>query len=66
MLLQDGVRAEKTLIGETNSLHLIKDEIAIIKKLSHPNLVTLVEVLDDLEEDSLYLVMGLCRRDYEG
>lgn len=30
-------------------------EIAILKKLDHPNLVKLVEVLDDPVEDNLYL-----------
>jgi calcium/calmodulin-dependent protein kinase kinase 2 len=33
-------------------------EIAILKKLDHPNLVKLVEVLDDPIEDNLYL--GKC------
>lgn len=36
-----------------NPLYLIKEEIAIMKKLNHPNLVSLIEVLDDPEEDSL-------------
>lgn len=30
-------------------------EIAILKKLDHPNIVKLVEVLDDPDQDSLYL-----------
>jgi [calcium/calmodulin-dependent protein kinase] kinase len=41
---------------------LIKEEIAIMKKLNHPNLVSLVEVLDDPEEDSLYMVMEMCKK----
>lgn len=44
-----------------NSLHLIKEEIAIMKKLHHPNLVSLIEVLDDPEEDSLYMVLEMCK-----
>jgi [calcium/calmodulin-dependent protein kinase] kinase len=47
---------------ECGSLHLIKEEIAIMKKLNHPNLVRLVEVLDDPEEDSLYMVLELCQK----
>ena len=34
-------------------------EIAILKKLNHPNVVKLVEVLDDPNEDNLYLVFEL-------
>lgn len=33
-----------------------------MKKLHHPNLVTLIEVLDDPEEDSLYMVMEMCKK----
>ncbi|KAH8725972.1 calmodulin dependent protein kinase [Phaeosphaeriaceae sp. PMI808] len=47
---------------ENNSFELIKEEIAIMKKLYHPNLVTLIEVLDDPEEDSLYMVMEMCKK----
>ncbi|KAH7087672.1 kinase-like domain-containing protein [Paraphoma chrysanthemicola] len=47
---------------ENNSFELIKEEIAIMKKLNHPNLVSLVEVLDDPEEDSLYMVMEMCKK----
>ncbi|KAF1850881.1 Pkinase-domain-containing protein [Cucurbitaria berberidis CBS 394.84] len=47
---------------ENNSFELIKEEIAIMKKLNHPNLVTLIEVLDDPEEDSLYMVMEMCKK----
>ncbi|KMU84896.1 calcium/calmodulin-dependent protein kinase kinase 2 [Coccidioides immitis H538.4] len=47
---------------EGNSLHLIKEEIAIMKKLNHPNLVSLFEVLDDPTEDSLYMVMEMCTK----
>ncbi|EEP79322.1 hypothetical protein UREG_04168 [Uncinocarpus reesii 1704] len=45
-----------------NSLNLIKQEIAIMKKLNHPNLVALYEVLDDPTEDSLYMVMEMCKK----
>ena len=45
-----------------NPLELIKEEIAIMKKLNHPNLVQLIEVLDDPSEDSLYMVMEMCKK----
>jgi calcium/calmodulin-dependent protein kinase kinase 2 len=41
---------------------LIREEVAIMKKLNHPNLVQLIEVLDDPEEDSLYMVMEMCKK----
>jgi calcium/calmodulin-dependent protein kinase kinase 2 len=49
--------------GETkDALFLIREEIAIMKKLNHPNLVQLIEVLDDPEEDSLYIVLEMCKK----
>jgi len=33
-----------------------------MKKLNHPNLVGLIEVLDDPEEDSLYMVLEMCKK----
>ncbi|PGH18226.1 CAMKK/CAMKK-META protein kinase [Helicocarpus griseus UAMH5409] len=45
-----------------NPLYLIKEEIAIMKKLHHNNLVSLIEVLDDPTEDSLYMVMEMCKK----
>ena len=54
-----GPGAEDT--GES-SLHLIQEEIAVMKKLHHQNLVSLVEALDDPDEDSLYMVLELCKK----
>jgi [calcium/calmodulin-dependent protein kinase] kinase len=45
-----------------NSLNLIRQEIAIMKKLNHPNVVTLIEVLDDPSEDLLYMVLEMCKK----
>lgn len=45
-----------------NPLYLIREEIAIMKKLNHPNLVSLIEVLDDPNEDSLYMVLEMCKK----
>ena len=48
--------------GDNNPLYLIKEEIAIMKKLNHDNLVSLIEVLDDPNEDSLYMVLEMCKK----
>ncbi|KAL2263674.1 hypothetical protein VTK26DRAFT_5705 [Humicola hyalothermophila] len=45
-----------------DALFLIRKEVAIMKKLNHPNLVQLIEVLDDPEEDSLYMVLEMCKK----
>lgn len=36
-------------------LQKVYREIAIMKKLDHPNVVKLIEVLDDPEDDNLYM-----------
>ncbi|ELU01796.1 hypothetical protein CAPTEDRAFT_120696 [Capitella teleta] len=45
-----------------DSLDRVYGEIAILKKLDHPNVVKLVEILDDPDEDNLYLVFELVDR----
>lgn len=45
-----------------NPLFLIRSEIAVMKKLNHENVVNLIEVLDDPEGDSLYMVLEMCTR----
>ncbi|GAB7347905.1 hypothetical protein MBLNU459_g5428t1 [Dothideomycetes sp. NU459] len=47
---------------DDNALDLIKEEIAIMKKLNHNNVVSLIEVLDDPDEDSLYMVLEMCKK----
>lgn len=54
-----GTGAEENPEG---SLHLIQEEIAVMKKLHHQNLVSLREALDDPDEDSLYMVLELCQK----
>lgn len=41
---------------------LIREEIAVMKKLHHPNLVSLIEVLDDPHDDSLFMVLEMCKK----
>ncbi|KAL3214540.1 hypothetical protein MRX96_007021, partial [Rhipicephalus microplus] len=40
----------------SNPLDQVYHEIAVLKKLNHPNFVKLVEVLDDPDSDNLYMV----------
>ncbi|KAJ2520614.1 hypothetical protein H4217_001919 [Coemansia sp. RSA 1939] len=47
---------------EADPFYLIKPELAISKKLRHPNIVRLYEVLNDAESEVLYLVIDLCRK----
>lgn len=46
--------------ASSNPMDLIRREIAIMKKLDHPNIVTLTEVLDDPQGDSLYMILDWC------
>ncbi|GAM83527.1 hypothetical protein ANO11243_015150 [Dothideomycetidae sp. 11243] len=52
----------RTESDTNNAFDLIKSEIAVMKKLDHPNLVSLIEVLDDPHEDSLYMVLEMCKK----
>ncbi|PSR93940.1 kinase-like domain-containing protein [Coniella lustricola] len=69
--LEHGIGAESAVSHQLSdqkaqeskdALFLIREEIAIMKKLNHPNLVSLIEVLDDPEEDSLYMVLEMCKK----
>ena len=42
---------------ERTALQDVEKEIAIMKKLDHPNVVRLIEVLDDPTHDRLYIIM---------
>ncbi|KAK4123193.1 kinase-like protein [Parathielavia appendiculata] len=54
--------ADQRAKEEKDALYLIREEVAIMKKLNHPNLVQLYEVLDDPEEDTLYMVLEMCKK----
>lgn len=45
-----------------NPLDRVHREIAILKKLNHPNVVKLVEVLNDPAEDNFYMVFELLEK----
>ncbi|XP_046841423.1 calcium/calmodulin-dependent protein kinase kinase 2-like [Xenia sp. Carnegie-2017] len=48
--------------GKKDALESLKREIAILKKVDHPNIVKLYEVLDDPTDDNLYLVFELVEK----
>lgn len=52
----------KFLARERSAYTLLEKEIAILKKLDHPNTVKLVEVIDDPDNDKLYLVMEFVKK----
>ena len=41
---------------------LLEQEIAILKKMDHPNTVKLHEVIDDSSEEKLYMVIELMEK----
>ncbi|KAJ1678392.1 hypothetical protein EV182_004138 [Spiromyces aspiralis] len=45
---------------QKDPFYLIKEELAICKKLNHRNVTRLYEVLNDPEQDMLYMVIELC------
>lgn len=46
----------------SNPINLIRREVAIMKKVDHPNVVRLIEVLDDPTGDSLYMILEWCKK----
>jgi [calcium/calmodulin-dependent protein kinase] kinase len=55
---QDGEESKEE--DKEDPLRLIRHEIAILKKLDHPNVVELYEVLDDPSKDGMYMVFEYC------
>ncbi|CAO0792678.1 unnamed protein product [Mucor circinelloides] len=43
-------------------LDLVRSEVAILKKLNHRNVVKLYEVLDDPNDDSLYMILEMAHK----
>lgn len=50
---------KKLLTKTTSAFTLLQQEIAILIKMNHENIVKLFEVIDDPDKDKLYLVMEL-------
>lgn len=47
----------KLITMKMNAYSLLEREVAIMKKIEHPHLVKLYEVIDDPEDDKIYMVM---------
>lgn len=50
-----------SVTGRTNPIDLVRKEIAIFKKMNHPNIVKLLQVINDDENDLLYMVYEYCK-----
>ena len=46
----------------STALDLVRHEIALMKKIEHPNIVQLHEVLDNPDSDSIYLVLDFMEK----
>ncbi|KAJ1985405.1 hypothetical protein H4R34_000059 [Dimargaris verticillata] len=57
-----GPAATPATSNPPHPLDPIKREVAIFKKLQHPNIVKLFEVLNDPDNDCLYMVYEMCHR----
>lgn len=53
---------ESAIENDFSPLGLVRHEVAIMKKLDHPNIVSLVEVLDDPHGDELYMILEWCEK----
>lgn len=63
MKIADKSRLKRKLLTRTTSAYtLLEQEIAILKKVDHQNVVKLVEVIDDPEERKLYLIMEYVKK----
>ncbi|KAL2917329.1 hypothetical protein HK105_202993 [Polyrhizophydium stewartii] len=58
----NGGHAALAAAKSDNPIDLVRGEIAILKKLNHNNVVKLFEVLDDPNQDSLFMVFELCEK----
>ena len=55
--MNKAVLKKKSLGKSASYLDDVKREIAIVKKLDHPNVLRLFEVMDDPKVNKLYLVV---------
>ena len=58
---KDYFRKEGGGMGVKNALEDVMKEIAIMKKIDHPNVLKLFEVIDDKEDDKLIMVIEFAK-----
>eukprot|EP00047_Mylnosiga_fluctuans_P001939 m.222497 g.222497 ORF g.222497 m.222497 type:complete len:456 (-) comp10774_c0_seq1:471-1838(-) len=63
LLRQEGFRRQPmkqpTTVSTCAGMQDLKREVAVLKKLSHPNIVRLFEVIDDSSHDTIYMIFEL-------
>eukprot|EP00112_Aurelia_sp_Birch-Aquarium-sp1_P001376 Seg1147.2 transcript_id=Seg1147.2/GoldUCD/mRNA.D3Y31 product="Calcium/calmodulin-dependent protein kinase kinase 1" protein_id=Seg1147.2/GoldUCD/D3Y31 len=59
LIRKNGLMARHPRKSRANPLDVLHREIAILKKVDHPNIVKLVEVIDDPEIDNVYMVFEM-------
>jgi [calcium/calmodulin-dependent protein kinase] kinase len=42
--------------GKKSALEFVKEELAVLKTLEHPNVIYLHEIIDDITRDHIYLI----------
>ncbi len=58
MKIMNKARLKKLCLGKDKTAYkLVENEVAIMKKVCHPNIVQLYEIIDDPKSNKLYLVM---------
>jgi len=60
MKILNKTKLKRMFVSRTQTaLTSVQSEIAIMKKLNHPNIISLKEVLDDPNCNKLYIIMEL-------
>jgi calcium/calmodulin-dependent protein kinase kinase 2 len=59
----DKFKLQKKVISKTkNAFTSVQQEMAIMKKLDHPHIVKLYEIIDDPKEKKLYLITEFVKK----
>ena len=62
MKIMNKAKLKKIFVGKNKHAYAtVESEIAILKKLDHPNIVRLYETIDDPTHDKLYLITELVK-----
>ncbi|XP_065663608.1 calcium/calmodulin-dependent protein kinase kinase 2 isoform X2 [Hydra vulgaris] len=61
LMRKNGLMARNPRATKNNPLAPLNREIAILKKMDHPNVVKLIEVIEDTQVDNVYMVFELIK-----